>query len=160
MRKILFRTSFALLFMLVGNGISCAQTQRLVVWQKNGEKVYYDLEERPKTTFGEGCIVITTTSMSITYPLEQVLRYTYELQSTGVESTENAKPIRVSQQGNDLVIENLRQGTPVQIFSTDGKLLATQTVADERPLTISLATYPSGVYIVKANDVTYKMMKR
>ena len=160
MRNFIFRTIVFLLFTFFGNCIGHAQTQRLVIWQRTGEKVYYDLAENPRTTFEEGNIVITTSGLSITYPREKVLRYTYEIQSTGVESDETFAPVRVSQQGNDLIFDNLQESTLIQIFTTDGKLMVTQKVADNHSVKISLATYPVGIYLVKVNDATYKMMKR
>ena len=59
-------------------------TQRLVVWQKSGEKVYFDLAEEPETTFEDGKLVITTTKTTVFYQLENVLRYTYEGPMTGI----------------------------------------------------------------------------
>lgn len=137
-----------------------AQTQRLVVWHKDGQKTYYDLAENPKTTFSESDIVITTSSITISYPLDQVLRYTYDLQTSGIENVNLTKPVRVLQNGNEIVFENLKTNANIQVFSTEGKLLATQVADGRRTITVSLASYPAGVYIVKANGATYKMMKR
>ena len=41
-----------------------AQTpkQQLVVWQKNGDKVRFDLAELPETTFKNGQLVVTTST--------------------------------------------------------------------------------------------------
>ncbi len=152
-------TILLLMFLFWGNMLY-AQSQMLVVWHKNGQKIYYDLAENPKTTFSGTEIVITTNDISISYPLEQVLRYTYELQTSDIDNIDRPKPTRVSQNGNRLVFENLEAGTEIQLFSTDGKLLAAQTANGSHAVTVSLASYPPGVYVVKANGATYKMMKR
>ncbi len=145
---------------LLGSTIMHAQTDRLIVWHKDGQKTYYDLEEKPKTTFVGTDIVITTSTMTINYPLEQVLRYTYELQPSGIENINMSKPVRVSQRGDNIVFENLKKGTRILLFSTDGKQLASQNADGSKSITISLGNRPAGVYIVKANNITYKMMKR
>ncbi len=49
----------SLLAWSIGN-IAQTATQRLVVWQKSGEKVYFDISELPETTFEDGQLVITT----------------------------------------------------------------------------------------------------
>ena len=54
------------------------ETQRLVVWQKSGQKVYINLTEEPETTFEGGNLVIRTSRTTVSYPLTNVLRYTYE----------------------------------------------------------------------------------
>ena len=133
---------------------------RLVVWAKDGTKTYFDLAENPKTTFKDNDLVITSESMTVNYPLEQVLRYTYELVSTGIESISLEKTVRISQRGDALTLENLKPGTAVSLYTVDGKCVMTHTIGDSRSVTISLSDRPSGVYIVKASNVTYKMLKR
>ena len=133
---------------------------RLVVWAKDGTKTYFDLAENPKTTFKDNDLVITSESMTVNYPLEQVLRYTYELVSTGIESISLEKTVRISQRGDALTLENLKPGTAVSLYTVDGKLVMAHAAGDSRSVTISLSDRPSGVYIVKANDVTCKMLKR
>jgi len=160
MNKHFIISMITLFLVLLGGNETLAQTQRLVVWQKDGEKVVFDLSERPKTVFEGTDIVISTSTMIVSYPIDRVLRYTYELKPSGIENTNISKSIIISQNGDELLLENLHQGTCIQVFSTDGKLISTQ-IADGRKTTIiSLATSPSGVYVVKANDVTYKLMKR
>ena len=60
-------------------------TQRMVVWQRSGEKVYFDLTEEPETTFENGKLVIKTTKTTVYYLLENVLRYTFEGVSTAID---------------------------------------------------------------------------
>jgi len=157
--KSLFRNVFCLLLLFLGSDALCAQSQQLVVWLKNGEKIHYDLEERPKTTFSDANIVITTNTLETNYPLEQVLRYTYENVSTDIRILPDNQ-IRISQNNNVLTLENLKSNTSVQLFSIDGKLLETHKASSDAPISISLKAYPLGVYIIKANGVTYKMMKK
>lgn len=136
-----------------------AQTQRLVVWMKNGERVLYDLEEQPKTTFANTDLIITTSSVSASYPLSQVLRYTYELSASGVESVKE-NDIRISQKGNDLVFEHLKSGADIRVYSLDGVLLDTKRAVGEQLTTVSLNDNPAGVYLIKVGNTTYKMVKR
>ena len=159
MHSKLISTVFLLAALFVST-MTCAQTQRLVVWHKDGQKTYYDLAENPKTTFSGTDIVITTSSITINYPLDQILRYTYELQTSGIEIVNHTKPVRVSQNSNEIVFENLKENTRIQVFSLDGKQLSAQMADGQRTLTVSLASYPAGVYIVKANGATYKMTKK
>lgn len=56
-----------------------AEEAKLLVWQADGQVVTFDLDEEPVTTYSDGNLVITTTSKTVTYPLEQVRKYTYFL---------------------------------------------------------------------------------
>ena len=76
------------LCLLVGTLTAAAQSDspKLVVWQKNGEKVIFDLDKLPETTFGGGVLTIKTTTATVSYQLSNILRYTYEnVKETGVE---------------------------------------------------------------------------
>ena len=159
MNKHLLRILFAGLLCMVGHN-EYAQSQQLVVWMKSGEKVYYDLEEQPKTTFSGSNVVITTNTIEVAYPLEQVLRYTYENLASDIETLLTDKEVYVSRQGDVITFQNLHSAQPIQLFSADGKLLKTYDVNHHPSASISLSAYPTGLYIVNVNGVTYKMMKR
>ena len=60
-------------------------TKRLVLWQKSGEKVYFDLNDMPETTFENGLFVIKTNNATFQYQMDNVLRYTFEgVGNTGI----------------------------------------------------------------------------
>lgn len=125
---------------------------------KSGEKVYYDLEEQPKTTFSGKDIVITTNTLEVTYPLTQVLRYTYDNAVTGIESTSDG--VHISRKGDVVTFQNLSFSTTVQLFTIDGMLLETYDVEKKNSASISLKPYPTGIYILKVGGVSFKMIKR
>ena len=149
--------------LLVGATAIKAQdaTQRLVVWQKSGEKTYIDLSEEPVTTFEDGKLVIKTSRTTIDFLLDNILRYTYEGVMTAIEQPA-VKPgeLRYSQNNDQMCFEGLPEGTRITVYAVDGKQLSTQTARQGEPITVSLIGYPAGTYIVKANDVTFKFLKR
>ena len=59
-----------------------------------------------------------------------------------------------------LVMRGLKAGSVVSIYSLDGKLQQSITVPRDGFYRRSLASLQSGVYIVKANSLSYKIMKR
>ena len=136
------------------------QGQCLVIWHADGHKTYYELAELPKTTFTKHDIVITAGDVSVTYPRREVLRYTYETDVTGIVSVTHSGIVRVGQQGDDLMFQNLPAGSQIRMFAADGKHVATITADGGSAVRVSLSAYPSGVYIVKANDATYKVIRR
>jgi hypothetical protein len=50
---------------------------KLQVWQADGTVVTFSLNEEPVTTYEDGNLVIKTSKETITYPLENVRKYTY-----------------------------------------------------------------------------------
>ncbi len=159
MKKQLFSILSLFLFLLGSSDIANAQSQKLIIWQKSGDKVYYNLEENPKVTFSETDMVIATKSFTISYPIEQLLRYTYDITPTSIENT-TSNEMRISQKGDAMTFENLKQGCTIQVYSLDGTLVESKLTANERTITVSLGGYPAGVYLIKANGITYKILKR
>ena len=159
MRKTIITLMLALV--AVGAWAQETGTQRLVVWQKSGEKVYFELAEEPETTFEDGKLVITTTKTTVFYQLQNVLRYTYEGPMTGIDSPKLKPGEVIFRQGEDrMAFEGLPDGLKLEVYSLDGKLLNTQTAQRGQQTVVSLAVYPTGTYIVKAGDATYKFLKR
>lgn len=152
-----FLTIIVLLLALFNS--ESAQAQRLVVWQKDGSKVSYDLDEVPMTTFTTTDLVITTKTATINYPLSTIHRYTYEgLLSSVTNAT--ADGISISHDGNNIIIKGLSSGKTAAVHSMDGiRLQANRSNGSDR-LVLSLSQLPAGVYIIKADNITYKFTKR
>lgn len=158
MNKNLLKIVFLLL--LLGSGcMVSAQTQRLVVWMKNGEKVFFDLSEQPKTTFEDQDLVITATQISVCYPLSQIVRYTYELPTTGIENT-NDNITQISMRGDELTFQQLKLGTTIRVYAMDGTLIHAEKAGTDAVTIVSMAKFTSGVYIVKVGDESHKIMIR
>ena len=149
-----------LLFVLPS--MTWAQTikQQLVVWQKNGDKVRYDLAELPETSFENGLLIITTSKTTEKYQLANILRYTYEGVNTAVELLPNERSVSVNQEGDVITFQNLKAGTAVSIYAANGTLVEKQTASEGQPLTLSISQRPAGVYLVKAGSQTIKLLKQ
>lgn len=153
-------TTFVLFFVSMMTFAQDA-TQRLVVWQKSGEKVYFDLNEEPETTFEGTQLVIKTNTTTVYYQLENVLRYTYEGTMTAIEGPK-LKPgeVRFMQGSDQMAFDGLPDGTTLEVYSLDGKKLFTKQALSGQRTVLSLASHPAGTYIVKVGDATYKFLKR
>ena len=131
------------------------------MWQKSGEKVYFDLNEEPETTFEGTQLVIKTNTTTVYYQLENVLRYTYEGTMTAIEGPK-LKPgeVRFMQGSDQMAFDGLPDGTTLEVYSLDGKKLFTKQALRGQRTVLSLASHPAGTYIVKVGDATYKFLKR
>ena len=64
---------FAIVFSMAVDAVEA----KLQVWRADGEVVTFDLDEEPVTTYADGNLVIKTSKKTITYPLENVRKFTY-----------------------------------------------------------------------------------
>ena len=72
------RIIVSLLFTVFSMAVHAAEA-KLQVWQADGRVVTFDLDEEPVTTYADGNLVIKTSKKTITYPLENVRKFTYFL---------------------------------------------------------------------------------
>ncbi len=130
----------------------------LQVWQADGKVMNINLNEQPVTTYSDGQLIITTTKTTVTFPLEQVVKYTYT-DATGISSPE-AVGSKVSADGESITFTGLKANTPVYLYTVAGQLVNTVTATGQSKTTVSVSGFPVGVYVVKANGVTFKITKR
>jgi hypothetical protein len=145
----------------VASGTWADTQQRLIVWMKNGDKVYFNLVEEPETTFENGKLAIKTTKSTVYYQLENVLRYTYDGDITDVVGPKlRPNEIRFMQGKDQMAFDGLADGTQLEIYSLDGMKLGTMQAKGGVRTTVSFSDRPAGTYIVKVGDTTYKFLKR
>lgn len=133
----------------------------LIVWKADGTKVYYELNDMPETTFEEGKLVIRTQSATVEYPMPEILRYTYDGVGTkGVSKARGLHQALVKREQNSVTIVNLKEGSVVQLFNSEGMLIDTKTSNGEEPVVMSVANQPNGVYLVKYDSQTIKLIKK
>ena len=141
---------------------SLADSQRLVVWQKSGQKVYFDLTEEPETTFEDGNLVIRSSRTTVSYPLTNVLRYTYEGGTITDVGDVKMRPgeVRFLQNAEQMAFDGLQDGTILEVYTLDGVKIKTVKAQGGQRTVVSLADQTAGTYVVKAGEATYKFMKR
>lgn len=133
--------------------------QTLVIVQHDDSKVFYNLDEEPLTTFTPDDLVIKTQSTTISYPLNTIKQFMYEKGVTGVEEV-SRDGVCISQKDDQIIVTGLPIGKSVSLYSTDGYQIAKQVSDGSQRTILSLSQLPAGVYIVKADNVTYKTTKR
>jgi len=151
-----------LMLLLTATLSSWADSQRLVVWQKSGQKVYFDLNEEPETTFEDGNLVIRSSRTTVSYPLTNVLRYTYEGGTITDVGDVKMRPgeVRFLQNAEQMAFDGLQDGTILEVYTLDGVKIKTVKAQGGQRTVVSLADQAAGTYIVKAGEATYKFMKR
>jgi hypothetical protein len=147
-----------LLFIVPAIKVKAQSTPSLVVWQKNGEKVIYELYDLPETTFEDDKLVIKTNRTTVYYLLENVIRYTYQGLESIVDQIPNIRSVSINRNSDAITFGNLPQGSIISLCAANGMVLENY-IANGKPLTISIASRPSGVYILNVGKESIKMLK-
>ena len=140
-QNMLRRAAMLLLVMTLGNAGAMAQDAKgIVVWLHNGDKTNVLFTDMPEFSYADGYLTLQTTSSptTLSWPLEDVEKLTFEDITTGIGSIE----------GNGLDIFSDK----MEVYDLNGRLIKKGIK--------SLSELPKGVYIVKDGSVTIKVVRK
>ena len=136
-----------------------------VAWLNDGSRTAYALGQHPVVTYTNGELLLSTQHEQVAYTAGDVRKFTFSASDISCDApTSVTSPLEQGQQfslqqGN-VHFSSCRAGSPISLYTLDGKLL--QTVAADADGNARLATgsYPAGVYIIKTETITHKIIKR
>ena len=117
--------------------------------------------DKPVITYTAESLVMTTEKATAEFPFADVKRLSFDGDITVVsvaEAKTDSRLISVTADGAEL--SGFEAGTAVLVYDVMGHLVATCKTAADGALSISLAGYPTGVYIIKAEKSTLKIQNK
>lgn len=84
------------------------------------------------------------------------MRYGKKFVTTGIQNVQNDQPFKLEDE--TLFFKDLPENSQVGIYTTDGKAVVSRQCSGDASL--SLNSLPSGMYIVKINNESYKILKK
>lgn len=157
-RRISIITFFFCILCSLGSWAQSAQ--HLVVWQKDSQKVYFDLTEEPRTTFENGLLVVSTNSFRTEYQRSNVLRYTFEGYFPDDIETPVGNSQGYRQDGDNIILYGMPEGMVIGLYDVSGALLDKRRSDGSSSIYFTLAGRHVGVYLVKCGEQVLKFMKR
>lgn len=163
----------AKIMVMASNGCSAAchvtvpvPCYHLFVWLEDGRYDAYAFDEKPNITYEDGELVIASYTGTCRYANEQVRKITLSDNDTPKVSNTIIRPSvaqqanRMSRQGDDVLMQGLRPGDRLYIYSSDGILWKVLTASESGSLTFRLSEFAAGMYILKTTTITYKIIKK
>lgn len=129
----------------------------LLFEMKDGSSVAFLYVEQPILMFTDNDIVVKTNLHEVSYPQDAVLRYVFAYTETGLMSGPEKNDVRIS--GDNLFICDVKPGTLVKLIAIDGKVLMSDSADAYGKCTISLSSFPAGVYLLTYSEVSVKFVK-
>ena len=138
-----------------------------VAWLNDGSRYAYALDEHPVVSYSDGELLLDTHTQRVAYSAAEVRKFTFSLSDissdgenppAGVSSPES--PQQFSQQQGNVYFSGCRAGSSISIYTLDGKLLQTVRADAIGNACLVTGTYPSGVYIIKTETITHKIIKQ
>lgn len=132
----------------------------LVVCAKDGSKVAYALSEKPLVTFSETDLILKTQDLEVSYPFDKVARLIYEYEGLDDKVDLLTDGQAMINKGDYLLFPELKSGDSVIIYSSNGMLVADKKIGADGEYVFPINEVPIGIYMVKVNDVIYKIVKK
>ena len=132
--------------------------QTIIVTTLDGTTMEYLIDKDTKVKLEKPNLVIETENVVLNYELENMkqVRYGKKFVTTGIQNVQNNQPFKLEDE--TLFFKDLPENSQVGIYTTDGKTVVSRQCSGEASL--SLNSLPSGMYIVKINAESYKILKK
>lgn len=149
------------LFCLLLGVIPFFAQNAVVIHQKDGQKCGFGFEDKPVITYTDTHLVLKTTNTEVQYPLTSLDKITFS-------DVENAvQPIQESDMSPEITLDKFevcisgaKPKTIVSFIDSGGKTLNTFQTDSDGKITFSIDELPQGVYIIKSDNLTFKILKK
>ena len=146
-------------FHLALDTIAKAEPKMLVVTAMDGTTTKYLLDGMPQVRIEKPYLVISSGMASVSLPLENLQHMHYEKATDEATAIGDIKVFDEKGGSERIDFSNLPADANVSIYTLDGKQLYSMRPGQGKNLSLPLGSLQSGIYLVKVNDVTYKIQK-
>ena len=133
--------------------------QTIIVTTLDGTTMEYFLDNDTKVKIEKPNLVIETENVVLNYELENMkqVRYGKKFVTDGIHST-NIEGNPFTLKDETLFFKDLAENTQIGIYTTDGKTIVSRQCSGDASLPLNNLT--AGVYLVKINNESYKILKK
>lgn len=156
MKRFLF--IFTLLFAIM----QVTAQNTLTVHLKDGQKCSFGFDEKPVVTFTDSEIVVTSSGAEVRCQLSAIDKITFNDKTTAVDQIikEEARNASITLDEYIVYLTCAKPDITVRLVASDGKVLQSFTTDSEGSVEFSIADLPEGVYIVSAQSINIKILKK
>ena len=130
----------------------------LLLWQKDGGIAAYHVNTHPRIKHQGSDFLIISDEVDIAYPVADVRKFTLAKDITDFEDAIGSIP--EDNQFDDFSMNRARPGSLVNIYDMSGRKIAFHTVGADGSLQYSLDDQPAGIYLIKTETTTIKIIKK
>lgn len=144
-----------------------APDYHLFVWLSDGHHDAYSFEEKPRITYLDGELIISTQTGEYRYEHAKVHKVTLSDTDTpkasdtetSVSSVESDSP-EMERHGDEVSMRGMSPGGNVYVYDLGGRLMDTLIVGEDGTLTFAISRLSSGIYIIQTETITFKIIKK
>ena len=128
--------------------------ESITIKQKGGNETVLDLATHPVITFSGENMVITNDFTTISFPLGDIDSYVVGNTSSGIHELSDAPTFH----DGHLVLHGMKQGSSIQIYTIDGRIVSRIVADGSDMLDIHLGSLLKGAYIIRTPNTNIKVV--
>ena len=133
----------------------------LTIHQKDGQQFSFGLADKPVITYTETDFVLKTTKTEVQFPLATLAKFSFTDVEDAVISIKSDGKTAMLELDNYMVsLTGAKPDVAVTLIGPDGKVVGTYKTDADGSVTFSIADLPQGVYIIKSENLTCKILKK
>lgn len=134
----------------------------LLVCSSDGTKLAtFLLDDQPRVFFRSGQVIVLSNNLDMSFEQSDVSYFSFEgVIADDIVSLMGDVDTPFRYDGENILFPANSKKLSVVVYTTDGKTIMEKEVGAGQSLALPLASLSSGVYLVKVNGVTCKILKR
>ena len=154
-KRIVFLLFLSTLF---GPPIKAMSEMNIVVYNKDGSRVAYLLEEKPKLVFTTTELLISIKAMEIHYSMKDIDKLSYEVVNTaGIVTIKAENKIEYA---DGAILYSSKKNEQLAIYDAKGVLVRKTKVLAGENGHMSLSGLSAGLYVITIGNTSYKVYKK
>lgn len=137
-----------------------ATPTHVVVWGTSGEVNYFALADRPEVTFRGNELIITMGGNQNDLAIPDVEKFTFSSGPNSIDEIGLTSQVVISFTGDEFGMTGLRPDTRVEFYTTDGRLALAFEADSEGCVSGSVGTLASGIYLIRTETKSFKILKK
>lgn len=132
--------------------------QSLILWHSNGNTTEVELYTQPHVEFVNDKVLVTSPVINLEYDKNDIIRFTYKGQGTDI-----SLPIMESdfeKKDGHIILHDINSADKVAVYKVNGIRVPIQLSIQGKDAVLSIASIPSGVYLLSVNGRISKFTKK
>ena len=139
--------------------MSAAEKNAIRVYEADGNSIAYLLSARPTVTFSGDELVLKADDVEVAYPLTPSVRFEFaeapEEEVVGIQGAQQEPLFKIT--ANEIDISHIRPNSIVSIYNLSGQIVKSERADSKGRIIMNSLNLPKGTYIVKTEQVTFKI---
>ncbi len=152
---------FFLILFVISFCLTIKAEVQLVIKSKTGSDITLALKNKPKIIFKEGNLEVWGEQLLFSFEMDKLAGYTYVgVEDSSIKNIEDDRISSFEMDGDMLIFPSLKEGDAISLYSVNGTIVFNRKVETPGRYSFPISHLDKGVYLIKVNGISYKIVKK